>query len=137
MIKNNYKIKIFLLLLILLLGSFFIFLFLNRRYDIGEAPSKYNINTINEEKKYFKFLIKYLRPDKLKKFAKYEGFPFSMIKNYKSGYDALNLVKICAYDDLFYSLFDKNRINFEDCPVTKNFINKYNDNLSNYFKYVK
>ena len=38
-----------------------------------------------------------------------------------------------GYDNLFISMFNKSRTDFNDCPVTDNFKTKFNTNLIDYF----
>ena len=42
-----------------------------------------------------------------------------------------------GYECLFKSMFDKTRTNFDDCPVTENFKNKFNTNLMQYFNLIE
>ena len=38
---------------------------------------------------------------------------------------------------LFMSMFDKERTNFDDCPVTNNFKEKFTENLLKYFNLIE
>ena len=140
MIKN---VKIIILIIITILITLIAFIVYKYRkyyisqykYGIGEAISSYDLKNNREE--YIDYLKGFIEPEKLKSFVYNDYITFSQYKDTATGYTIKNQMEFKAYKSLFMSMFDKERVNFEDCPVTENFKEKFNTNLLNYFNLVE
>ena len=102
------------------------------KYDLNEAPIKYRVDTSKGEKEYFEYLKQYIKPTKLLNFISEKDL-FWPDLYYKPGNEMLRKLSSEAYQHLFESMFEINRTNFNDCAVTKKFLEKFNTNLNDYF----
>ena len=105
----------------------------SNKYSIERPINEYNIKDDNVKKEYLDKIKTYIKSDKLKDFIDYDYINLYGYNNNATGKAALREMEVDGYSHLFNSLFDKERINFDDCPVTDNFKNKFNTNLFNYF----
>lgn len=103
----------------------------HKKYDIDKAFSSYNLE--EERDDYLDSIKKYIYPQKLRIFIDNDYITFSQYKDTATGNVIKNQMIFKGYKMLFTSLFDKKRTNFDDCPVTENFKEKYNTNLLYYF----
>ena len=106
---------------------------LNKSYDINASIKSVKINNSEELKKYHGFLLKYISPKKLANFSNYNDISVVGYTEKANGYTVLDDMKYDAYRRMFNRMFDKDRENFDDCPVTDSFKKKFNTNLFKYF----
>ena len=92
------------------------------RYDVNMKIIKYDLR--QEKDDYLNYLKKLINPIKLRNFIDNDA---------ATGEDVIDQMMLDGYKYLFNSLFSNNQINFDECPVTKKFKEKFNDNLLNYF----
>lgn len=76
-----------------------------------------------------------MAPQKLAKFVNYNELHIQGYNDKADGFTILNQMKFNGYTNMFDSLFDKNRIDFDDCAVTNGFKKKFKPNLFYYFKF--
>lgn len=131
--KKGLLVRILLITTFIIIASAFIVAKNRINYDINESPSKYSLSSVRERTDYTNFIKKYLKPSKLNNFLNVQKIHYEVVKKYASGIGALNWFKYEAYTELFYQLFDKNRNNFDDCPLSSNFKLKFKNNLFDYF----
>ena len=127
--------KKLLMLLIVIIVIFSIIAIISRKpnYSINDPLKNYNLQNTNNKNEYLDFLKESIQPKKLRVFIKNNYVPTSILDNNDTGEDMLNLMRFIGYEFLFKSMFNKNRTNFDDCPVTDNFKNKFNTNLIEYY----
>ena len=138
--KNKKKIVVIVIVVIIFamaLINFFVIRMNYNRYDINKSIFNFNINNKIEKNKYVDYLKQYVYPQKLRLFINNDYINFDQYKNEVDGNFVLKQIEFNGYKRLFYSLFDKERVDFEDCPVTENFKEKFNTNLLNYFNLVE
>ena len=102
-------------------------------YSINATISNYNLTNANVKNEYLNYLKESVEPKRLRKFINNNFVPTSLLSNNDTGIATIALMKEVGYEFLFNSLFDKTRVNFDDCPVTDNFKNKFNTNLTDFF----
>ena len=128
------KLKVLVILIFVLLCISLLYYFDSTKFDINKSPNNYNFYNSKIENEYLKYISDFIYPKKLIKFIPFETT--TIPKNYtdkSTGYDVIDYFKYCGYIELFHSLFDKKRINFEDCPVTENFKTKFSSYLAKDF----
>ena len=101
------------------------------RYDVNMKIIKYDLR--QEKDDYLNYLKQLINPIKLRNFIDNDAVAFSIYNDAATGEDVIDQMMLDGYIYLFNSLFSNNQINFDDCPVTKKFKEKFNDNLLNYF----
>ena len=101
------------------------------RYDVNMKIIKYDLR--QEKDDYLNYLKQLINPIKLRNFIDNDAVTFSIYNDAATGEDVIDQMMLDGYTYLFNSLFSNNQINFDDCPVTKKFKEKFNDNLLNYF----
>lgn len=100
-------------------------------FDINKSPMLYKDNEVD----YIRFLTKYILPNKLANFVDVNWYSSTFYKDYKNGYEVIEYeIKYQAYGNLFIHLFEKDMLNFDDCPVTDTFKSKFKDGVYDYFK---
>ena len=129
--KNKY-IMIIMVILILLIG-FIVTVKESNKYNINKPIRSYDLLNVKVKNDYLEFLKQNIYPEKIRKFIDNDFVPTSLLNDFDTGNEMIDLMKFNGYKYLFKSLFDKNRIDFEDCPVTETFKKKFNTNLFNYF----
>lgn len=129
--KKNY-IAIFIIIFILVIGVMAIKNNSNK-FSIEKPISNYNLSNSKVENDYLNFLKKNIYPEKIRKFIENDFVPTSLLNEYDTGKEMIELMEFDGYKYLFTSMFDKERTDFEDCPVTENFKKKFNTNLLYYF----
>ena len=135
---KNIKIKknlfCFILVVIFILILFFALknTFFINKYDITKPISSYKLDK-KTEKQYLKFISQSLTPKLLRNFINYETIALDELNTTSTGYDVLEKIKYNAYTQLFESLFNKKRLNFDDVPVTSKFRQKFKNNLADAF----
>ena len=101
------------------------------RYDVNMKIIKYDLR--QEKDDYLNYLKQLINPIKLRNFIDNDAVAFSIYNDAATGEDVIDQMMLDGYKYLFNSLFSNNQINFDECPVTKKFKEKFNDNLLNYF----
>ena len=103
------------------------------KYNVNVPISNYDLSNYENEDKYIDYLKKEIYPLQLRSFIDNDFVPTNLLSDEDTGKEMIELMKFIGYKSLFTSMFDKNRVDFDDCPVTKNFKEKYNTNLLYYF----
>ena len=129
--KNKY-IMIIMVILILLMG-FIVTVKESNKYNINKPIRSYDLLNVKVKNDYLEFLKQNIYPEKIRKFIDNDFVPTSLLNDFDTGNEMIDLMKFNGYKYLFKSLFDKNRIDFDDCPVTETFKKGFNTNLFNYF----
>lgn len=129
--KNKY-IMIIMVILILLIG-FIVTVKESNKYNINKPIRSYDLLNVKVKNDYLEFLKQNIYPEKIRKFIDNDFVPTSLLNDFDTGNEMIDLMKFNGYKYLFKSLFDKNRIDFDDCPVTETFKKGFNTNLFNYF----
>lgn len=131
MLKN----KKVLLILFAILAIYNVLLFVMKKsiYDIDKAVVEYDISNDKIKYEYLDYLKKQLNPQKLSNFIDNDYIYLENYNKNAKGYSVIREMKVEGYSNLFVSMFDKERVNFDDCPVTEKFRKKFNNNLSSYF----
>ena len=129
---NNKKA---LLVSFVILVIFIIILYVTKKntYDIEKAVIEYNINNDETKYEYLDYLKKQLNPQKLNNFIDYDYIYLENYNENANGYSVIRDMNVEGYSNLFISMFDKERVNFDDCPVTEKFRKKFDNNLSSCF----
>ena len=131
MLKN----KKVLLILFAILAIYIVLLFVMKKsiYDIDKAVVEYDISNDKIKYEYLDYLKKQLNPQKLSNFIDNDYIYLENYNKNANGYSVIREMTVEGYSNLFISMFDKERVNFDDCPVTEKFREKFNNNLSSYF----
>ena len=131
MLKN----KKVLLILFAILAIYIVLLFVMKKsiYDIDKAVVEYDISNDKIKYEYLDYLKKQLNPQKLSNFIDNDYIYLENYNKNANGYSVIREMTVEGYSNLFVSMFDKERVNFDDCPVTEKFREKFNNNLSSYF----
>ena len=129
---NKKKVLIILLITIVLVICFCLLNNSFKRYDINRRINSYDLQKSKDE--YIDYLKESIYPIKLRAFIDNDYITFSQYNDTATGHSIKNQMKFVGYEILFNSMFDKERTNFDDCPVTKNFKDKFNSNLLDCFK---
>lgn len=131
MLKN----KKVLLVLFAILAIYIVLLFVMKKsiYDIEKAVVEYDISNDKIKYEYLDCLKKQLNPQKLSNFIDNDYIYLENYNKNANGYSVIREMTVEGYSNLFISMFDKERVNFDDCPVTEKFREKFNNNLSSYF----
>ena len=131
MLKN----KRVLLVLFAILAIYIVLLFAMKKsiYDIEKAVVEYDISNDKIKYEYLDYLKKQLNPQKLSNFIDNDYIYLENYNKNANGYSVIREMTVEGYSNLFISMFDKERVNFDDCPVTEKFREKFNNNLSSYF----
>ena len=129
---NKKKVLIILLITIVLVICFCLLNNSFKRYDINRRINSYDLQKSKDE--YIDYLKESIYPIKLRAFIDNDYITFSQYNDTATGHSIKNQMEFVGYEILFNSMFDKERTNFDDCPVTKNFKDKFNSNLLDYFK---
>ena len=130
------KILSTLILVITLISIIIIFLISKRKYDINAQISSYNLQSYEQENEYMNFIKKQIKPVGLQKFIDNDFVPTSLLDGTDTGKNMKEMMEFIGYKMLFMSMFDKTRTNFDDCPVTEKFKEKFNTNLLEYFNLI-
>ena len=131
MLKN----KRVLLVLFAILAIYIVLSFVMKKsiYDIEKAVVEYDISNDKIKYEYLDYLKKQLNPQKLSNFIDNDYIYLENYNKNANGYSVIREMTVEGYSNLFISMFDKERVNFDDCPVTEKFREKFNNNLSSYF----
>lgn len=104
----------------------------NSVYDINKPIINYDLNN-NRRDDYIEYLKKFIQPEKLREYIYNDYITFSQYTDSATGHTIKNQMEFKAYKSLFTSMFDKERKDYDDCPVTDNFKKKFDKNLLYYF----
>ena len=129
---NKKKVLIILLIAIVLVICFGLLNNSFKRYDINRRINSYDLQKSKDE--YIDYLKESIYPIKLREFIDNDYITFSQYNDTATGHSIKNQMEFVGYEILFNSMFDKERTNFDDCPVTDKFKEKFSGNLLDYFK---
>ena len=129
--KNKYIMIIMAILILLIV--FIVTVKESNKYNISKPIRSYDLLNVKVKNDYLEFLKQNIYPEKIRKFIDNDFVPTSLLNDFDTGNEMIDLMKFNGYKYLFKSLFDKNRIDFDDCPVTETFKKRFNTNLFNYF----
>lgn len=138
--KNTNKIIMIVIVTIIIVSLVIVVLVVknkSNKYSIERPINEYNIKDDNVKKEYLDKIKTYIKSDKLKDFIDYDYINLYGYNNNATGEAALREMKVDGYSHLFNSLFNKERINFDDCPVTDNFKEKFIGNLLKHFSLIE
>ncbi|MBP3201154.1 MAG: hypothetical protein J6M39_05865, partial [Lachnospiraceae bacterium] len=138
--KNTNKIIMIVIATIIVLSLVTVVLIIktkSNKYSIERPINEYNIKNDNVKKEYLDKIKTYIKSDKLKDFIDYDYINLYGYNNNATGKAALREMEVDGYSHLFNSLFNKERINFDDCPVTDNFKEKFKENLLKHFSLIE
>lgn len=130
------KILSTLILVTILISIIIIFLISKRKYDINAQISSYNLQSYEQENEYMNFIKNQIEPVELQKFIDNDFVPTSLLDGTDTGKNMKEMMEFIGYKMLFMSMFNKSRTNFDDCPVTEKFKEKFNTNLLEYFNLI-
>ena len=133
MVKNK---RIIIIGFIIVLISIILFMLHKKNennYDINTELGKYDLNNKAIEYDYLNYLKSTIYPIKLRKFIDILYVNYERYKENATGKVVKNQMEFLGYKFLFNSMFDKERKNYDDCPVTDNFKKKFDKNLLYYF----
>ena len=133
MVKNK---RIIIIGFIIVLISIILFMLHKKNennYDINTELGKYDLNNEAIEYDYLNYLKSTIYPIKLRKFIDILYVNYERYKENATGKVVKNQMEFLGYKFLFNSMFDKERKNYDDCPVTDNFKKKFDKNLLYYF----
>lgn len=132
--NKNRKLTCLMILIVIVL-SLLIYNFNVKKYDINVSFNAVQINSERDLNNYLSFIKKYVKPKELVSFVNYNELHLSNFTDRATGNTVLEEMTYSAYDSLFNSFFDRERKNFDDCPVTNNFKSKFHTNLFEYFDF--
>jgi hypothetical protein len=130
---NKKKVILIMVLVVAAAIVAYFFNFTNKSYDIDAPMNKYGFTSSNVSGAYLDSIKKNIYPEKIRKYIVNEYVPTSILRDDATGNEVVELMKLIGYEQMFKSLFDKNRSNFDDCPVTEKFKSKFNANLITFF----
>lgn len=137
--KNNrvFTITFVVMVIIILSTIFLIVLKNNNSYNIEKQIVEYNINDDKKKNNYLNFLKEEIKPKGLDKFIDNDFIYLDDYNINANGHSVIRDMKVDGYLNLFNSLFDKERNNFSDCPVTDSFKEKFKENLLKHFGLIE
>ena len=137
--KNNRVFIVTFVVMIIVVLSITILIVLknNNNYNIEKKIVEYNINNDEKKNTYLNFLKEEIKPIGLDKFIDNDFIYLDDYNTNANGHSVIRDMKVDGYLNLFNSLFDKERINFDDCPVTDNFKEKFKENLLKHFSLIE
>ncbi|MBP3201152.1 MAG: hypothetical protein J6M39_05855 [Lachnospiraceae bacterium] len=107
-----------------------------KNYNLEDRIEKYDLNVYQNKEKLIDYLKQDIKPVKIRNFIDSKYVSTSVFNEDATIKDVLQLTNMIGYKMLFKSMFDKTRINFDDCPVTEKFKEKFNTNLLEYFSLI-
>ena len=133
-IRNIMTTAIIILIVVVVL---IIYKFNNLNYNIDNKVLNYNLTNKNDRDAYIDYLKNYVYPEKLRSFVNNDYINFDQYTNEADGNIVVEQLEFNGYKRLFNSMFDKDRTNFDDCPVTEKFKEKFKTNLFDYYNLSK
>ena len=134
--NKKYIMYIIILLLIIIILIKIVYIKNVRTYDIKMEIKNYELTNPQVKDNYMNYLKKHVKVDKLMDFVMNDYVALSPMSETATGQDVIKALEFVGYKMLFKSMFDKSRTNFEDCPVTEKFKEKFNTNLLEYFNLI-
>jgi CRISPR/Cas system endoribonuclease Cas6 (RAMP superfamily) len=107
-----------------------------KNYNLEDKIEKYDLNVYQNKEKLIDYLKEGIKPVEIRKFIDSKYVSISVFNEDATIRDVLHLTNFIGYKMLFMSMFDKTRTNFDDCPVTEKFKEKFNTNLLEYFNLI-
>ena len=105
-------------------------------YDVNMPIRNYDFSDYKVEDEYINHLKKDIYPIKIRSFIDNDFIPTNLLSEDDTGKEMIELMRFIGYKMLFNSMFDKSRTNFDDCPVTEKFKEKFNTNLLKHFNLI-
>ena len=133
--NNKNRKLICLTILIVIVLSLLIYNFNIKKYDMDSSFNGVKINSKQDFNNYLSYIKKHIRPKELAAFVNYNSLHLSNFTDKATGHTVLRQMKFYAYKELFNELFNRDRKNFDDCPVTENFKQKFKPNVFHYYKF--
>ncbi len=122
------------MIILMIICIIFVIIISEKKYNINEKIGKYDLHSKKNE--YLDFLKMYIKPSKLQKYIDNGFINLSLYKKDATGNDIILELYSEGYENLMITLFDKSRSNFDDCPVSDKFKEKFNTNLLEYFNLI-
>ena len=131
------KLKIVMVIgLVIIIAIIILLIKKQKKYNLEDKIEKYELNIYQNKDKLINYLKKEIKPVKIRNFIDSKYVSISVFNEDATIRDVLNLTNFIGYKMLFMSMFDKSRTNFDDCPVTEKFKEKFNTNLLEYFSLI-
>ncbi|MBP3201096.1 MAG: hypothetical protein J6M39_05575 [Lachnospiraceae bacterium] len=130
--------KRYMIIVVLIITIFIALFYINtvKTFDIKMEIKNYQLTNSQVKDNYMNYLKKYIKVNKLMDFIINDYVALSPMSETATGEDVIKAMEFVGYKMLFKSMFDKTRINFDDCPVTEKFKEKFNTNLLEYFNLI-
>lgn len=125
------------IIILIVVAILIIYKFNNFNYNIDNKALNYNLTNKNDRDAYIDYLKNYVYPEKLRSFVNNDYINFDQYTNEADGNIVVEQLEFNGYKRLFNSMFDKDRTNFDDCPVTEKFKEKFKTNLFDYYNLSK
>ena len=125
------------IIILIVVAVLIIYKFNNFNYNIDNKALNYNLTNKNDRDAYIDYLKNYVYPEKLRSFVNNDYINFDQYTNEADGNIVVEQLEFNGYKRLFNSMFDKDRTNFDDCPVTEKFKEKFKTNLFDYYNLSK
>ena len=127
--------KRYMIIVVLIITIFIALFYINtvKTFDIKMEIKNYQLTNSQVKDNYMNYLKKYIKVNKLMDFIINDYVALSPMSETATGEDVIKAMEFVGYKMLFKSMFDKTRTNFDDCPVTEKFKEKFNTNLLEYF----
>ena len=129
--KNKKIVTIIIICIVIIIGI--IYVIKRNSYNENSEIRIYNLKNERIKNEYLNYLIKKIKPQKLIGFIDNNFIYVDEISSDKTGNDVIEIMKYEGYSRMFSNLFDKNRKSFNDYPVTDRFINKFKNNIFDYY----
>ena len=131
--------KKIIIIVIVLITLLLLFVSLNKRnnFNVTAQISNYELSNPKIKDGYMEYLKKQIKLQKLIHFIENDYVALSPMSKTATGKDVIKAMEFVGYKMLFISMFDKTRKNFDDCPVTENFTNKFKTNLLEHFDLIE
>ena len=101
-------------------------------YNLDEKPINYKVDTKKGREEYFEYLKQYIKPIRLLNFI--NDNDIDSLKYNTNGNEMIKWLIKVAYINMISSMFDITRTDYDDCAVTKHFLEKFDKNLTDYFE---
>ena len=130
--------KRYMIIVVLIITIFIALFYINtvKTFDIKMEIKNYQLTNSKVKDNYMNYLKKYIKVNKLMDFIINDYVALSPMSETATGEDVIKAMEFVGYKMLFKSMFDKTRTNFDDCPVTERFKEKFNTNLLEYFNLI-
>ena len=131
------KRKVFIVIFIIFVMILIIYRYNNNRLVFSiDAPIKmYNLRNPEIKEKYIKYLANYLQPKKLQNFIDINYIYFNDYVDNITGKEILEQIKYKSYINLFNYMFNINTADYDICPVSDEFKDKFKIGILKYYKF--